>query len=60
MVSYITAQIIHIPYFQRKSVYKWMAAVSLDLGEAGLSPVLHIMVPPLQRDINDQTTTLGL
>ena len=46
-------------YLQRKSVYKWIAAVSLDLRQTGIQPVLHLIVPPLQRDINDQSTTLG-
>ena len=40
-------------------MYKWLAAVSLDLGETGLPSVLHIMIPPLQRDISNQSTTQG-
>ncbi|XP_060070430.1 small subunit processome component 20 homolog [Ylistrum balloti] len=38
---------------KRSSVFKWMAAVSLDLGAELLSPVAHIMIPPLQRETND-------
>ena len=40
-------------------MYKWLAAVSLDLGETGLPSVLHMMIPPLQRDISNQSTTQG-
>lgn len=45
--------------FQRKSVYKWIAAVGLDLEETGLQKVLHIILPPLQRDVNNQSTIQG-
>lgn len=38
---------------KRSSVFKWMAAVSLDLGAELLPSVAHIMIPPLQREIHD-------
>ncbi|XP_033739688.1 small subunit processome component 20 homolog isoform X2 [Pecten maximus] len=38
---------------KRSSVFKWMAAVSLDLGAELLPSVAHIMIPPLQRETND-------
>ncbi|XP_021355382.1 small subunit processome component 20 homolog [Mizuhopecten yessoensis] len=38
---------------KRSSVFKWMAAVGLDLGAELLPSVAHIMMPPLQRETND-------
>lgn len=38
---------------KRSSVFKWMAAVSLDLGAELLPSVARIMIPPLQREIHD-------
>ncbi|KAJ8314703.1 hypothetical protein KUTeg_006853 [Tegillarca granosa] len=42
---------------KRSSIFKWMAAVSLDLGADILPTILHILLPCLQREISDQTNT---
>ncbi|KAL5010991.1 hypothetical protein ScPMuIL_013296 [Solemya velum] len=39
---------------KRSSVFKWIAAISIDFGPTVLSPLLHIIMPPLQREITDQ------
>ncbi|KAH3726396.1 hypothetical protein DPMN_052258, partial [Dreissena polymorpha] len=39
---------------KRMHVYKWLAAISLDLGPSMDVTVLKTMVPPLQRELNDQ------
>ncbi|KAL4233743.1 hypothetical protein ACF0H5_008423 [Mactra antiquata] len=40
---------------KRMNVFKWLAAVSLDLGESMETKVLSAMLPPLQRELNDQS-----
>ena len=40
-------------------MFKWLAAVSLDLGESMDPVVLRAMIPPLQRELNDQSTIQG-
>ena len=40
-------------------VYKWLAAISLDLGPSMDVTVLRTMVPPLQRELNDQAMMQG-
>ncbi|WAR09427.1 UTP20-like protein [Mya arenaria] len=37
----------------RTHVFKWLAAVSMELGSAMDVAVLRTMIPPLQREIND-------
>lgn len=42
---------------QRLAVFKWMAAIAIDLnqvaGKEGLEPILKFFVSPLTREIND-------
>ncbi|KAK3096539.1 hypothetical protein FSP39_001125 [Pinctada imbricata] len=38
---------------KRSSVFKWVAAVSLDLGQELLPSVVKFMLPPIQREINE-------
>ncbi|XP_052810287.1 small subunit processome component 20 homolog [Mya arenaria] len=38
---------------KRTHVFKWLAAVSMELGSAMDVAVLRTMIPPLQREIND-------
>lgn len=45
--------------FQRSFVFKWFAAVAVDLGANLLASVLHIMLPALHRELNDTVRTQG-
>jgi hypothetical protein len=49
--------LVNLDCFQRLAVFKWMAAVAVDLnqvaGKEGLETVLKFFVSPLTRDIND-------
>ncbi|XP_064596875.1 small subunit processome component 20 homolog [Liolophura sinensis] len=42
---------------KRKNVFKWLAAVSLDLGEPILSGILPLMLPPLIRESSEKTNS---
>ncbi|CAH1799075.1 unnamed protein product [Owenia fusiformis] len=42
---------------KRSSVFKWTAAVGLELGSIHLPPCLHLMLPALQREVGDNSTT---
>lgn len=41
-------------------MFKWLAAVSLELGVDMDPVVLRAMIPPLQRELNDQSNTQGI
>ncbi|XP_053397711.1 small subunit processome component 20 homolog [Mercenaria mercenaria] len=40
---------------KRIHVFKWLAAVALDIGDTMETNVLNAMLPPLQRELNDQS-----
>jgi hypothetical protein len=44
---------------QRSSVFKWMAAVSVDLGGDNLPEFLPLMLPPLFKVITDTSSVAG-
>lgn len=50
---------IHNPKctLKRSFVFKWFAAVAVDLGANLLASVLHIMLPALHRELNDTVRT---
>ncbi|XP_063423263.1 small subunit processome component 20 homolog isoform X1 [Mytilus trossulus] len=41
--------------FKRNSVFKWLAAISIDMGADMLGSVLHIFLPSIQRETVDSS-----
>lgn len=44
---------------QRVHVFKWLAAIALDLGDSIEPAILRAMLPPLQRELDDQSMVQG-
>ena len=45
--------------FQRKSVFTWLAAVAVDLGEGKLPSYLPLILPPLVREFTNASAKEG-
>ena len=47
------------PLSQRLCVFRWMAAVALDLGKDRISHVIVKMLTPIHREMNNTATSHG-
>ncbi|KAF0294971.1 Small subunit processome component 20 [Amphibalanus amphitrite] len=57
----VNAEVVKSPRItlRRCSVFKWMAAVAMSL-DSQLAPFLHLLLPPLVREITDPSAPLEL